>query len=118
MVTSSKHFYHITLSNKYLSPTFKSFQCFPNNYYLFLKNYIAVNEITGRCFNYRENVILGEYDTRNETDCVEFEGEKQCAPPARTYKVDRYIVHPGWHEKREDDIALVRLAEQVKFNGE
>lgn len=66
---------------------------------------------------YRENVILGEYDTRNETDCVEFETGRQCAPPARKFKVDVYIVHPGWRRNLDDDIALIRLDEQVQFNG-
>lgn len=71
----------------------------------------------GVFFYFRENVVLGEYDTRNETDCVEFQGAKQCAPPARIYKVSHYVTHPGWQQRGEDDIALVRLAERVHFNG-
>lgn len=65
----------------------------------------------------RENVVLGEYDTRTKTDCVEVDGYRQCAPPAKSFKVQRAFLHPGWRERQEDDIALLRLDKRVQFNG-
>lgn len=62
-------------------------------------------------------MILGEYDTRTKIDCVEMDGFRQCAPPAKTYKMQRAILHPGWREKGQDDIALLRLDSRVQFNG-
>lgn len=68
-------------------------------------------------FFYRESVVLGEYDTRTKNDCVVVDGFRQCAPPAKYYKIQRAILHPRWREKHEDDIALLRLEKRVQFNG-
>ncbi|XP_031332996.1 phenoloxidase-activating factor 3-like isoform X2 [Photinus pyralis] len=65
------------------------------------------------------NVILGEYDTRNETDCVHFHGRQWCADPRLVVPVQEIIIHPHWNQKPpatvDGDIALVRLAYDVRF---
>ena len=65
------------------------------------------------------NVILGEYDTRNETDCINIFGITSCADPPLIVPVDAIIVHPEWYRKPpatiNHDIALVRLITDVKF---
>lgn len=65
------------------------------------------------------SVVLGEYDTRNETDCIDMLGIQSCADPPVVISVENVIIHPNWNKKPpatiDHDIALIRLAEAVKF---
>ncbi|KAK5649795.1 hypothetical protein RI129_000824 [Pyrocoelia pectoralis] len=45
------------------------------------------------------NVILGEYDTRNITDCVHSHEITSCADPRLVVPVQEVIIHPNWHKK-------------------
>nr|ANH58161.1 prophenoloxidase activating proteinase 1 [Plutella xylostella] len=60
-------------------------------------------------------VRLGEYDTQTPIDCM----EKTCADPPQEIAVDRGIPHPGFadgNKNRQDDIALVRMAQRAAYN--
>ncbi|XP_053687417.1 transmembrane protease serine 9-like [Sabethes cyaneus] len=59
-------------------------------------------------------VRLGEHTIGQERDCNEL--NKDCAPPVRDYNIECITTHPGYSfRKRSDDIALVRLSEDVKY---
>lgn len=60
-------------------------------------------------------VVLGEYDINNSTDCV----DNECAPDPIIAGVEKIVVHPEWLVKERPffhDIAIIRLNRTVKFN--
>lgn len=60
-------------------------------------------------------IRLGEYDTTTTEDCV----GNECADPILEIPVDRAIPHSGYSDRninRKDDIALVRLANRVRYS--
>ncbi|KAF5298247.1 hypothetical protein FQR65_LT09758 [Abscondita terminalis] len=65
------------------------------------------------------SVVFGEYDTRNESDCLNMLGIRSCADPPLIAPVDSIIIHPNWNNKPpatiDHDIALVRLNNVIKF---
>ncbi|XP_068632384.1 phenoloxidase-activating enzyme 1-like [Battus philenor] len=61
-----------------------------------------------------KSVRLGEYDIQTEIDCIDGE----CADPYQEIAVLSAHPHPGFVDgkvNREDDIALVRLAQRAKY---
>lgn len=73
-----------------------------------------------KCFNFSLSVILGEYNTTTDPDCVPDFDALDCAPPKVTIRVEKVIQHPNWvvaEPQFYDDIALVRLDTKVTFSG-
>ncbi|KAI4459021.1 tryptase-related [Holotrichia oblita] len=73
----------------------------------------------GHCINEREgklvNVILGEHNTTTPIDCH----FNACAPRPKVIAIEKITQHPGWVSGSPqffDDIALLRLAEDVQFS--
>ncbi|KAJ8974778.1 hypothetical protein NQ317_002492 [Molorchus minor] len=63
-------------------------------------------------------VVLGEYDTRNETDCIYMEFGKDCADPSKTYGIEKIIPHRSYNDSTtKHDIALIRLNQEVMFTN-
>ncbi|CAK1600806.1 unnamed protein product [Parnassius mnemosyne] len=57
---------------------------------------------------------LGEYDIQTDIDCI----DRDCADPYQEIPVISAHAHPGFvdgKKNREDDIALARLAQRVKY---
>lgn len=58
---------------------------------------------------------LGEYDVQSEIDCM----NDSCADPPVEVPVDSAHPHSGYSDQntdKRDDIALVRLAQRVKYS--
>ncbi|XP_023021609.2 uncharacterized protein isoform X1 [Leptinotarsa decemlineata] len=61
-------------------------------------------------------VILGEYDTRNETDCIYLPFGKKCADPSKVYGIGSVVEHKEFDGVNgTDDIALIVLDREVEF---
>ncbi|XP_055586121.1 serine protease 7-like [Uranotaenia lowii] len=60
-------------------------------------------------------VRLGEYDTRTDPDCDEYQ---DCAPPFRRYTVAEYRTHPNFTRtvRSGNDIGLLRLNPVIVFS--
>ncbi|GJQ74219.1 hypothetical protein Trydic_g19126 [Trypoxylus dichotomus] len=74
----------------------------------------------GHCIKDRNvklvNVVLGEHNTSSPIDCF----YKSCAPEPKVIRIEKIIEHPGWTDGRPqfyDDIALLRLSEDVEFSN-
>lgn len=67
----------------------------------------------------RKTVKLGEYNTNKTTDCVTYEDYDECSDPVIDVNVEEVIVHPLYNFPAEVryDIALTRLAKNIRFNG-
>lgn len=66
------------------------------------------------------NVILGEYNSDTQLDCIEEDGEKKCAPPVQTIEVAEAIYHKDYDPKSvgfNGDIGLLRLKEKAIFRS-
>lgn len=66
-------------------------------------------------------VRLGEYDTKQNPDCIGNDGT-DCASPYRDYAVEYTVYHPDYVVSIEylysiHDIALVRTKKTVLFEG-
>ncbi|XP_063911854.1 serine protease easter-like [Zophobas morio] len=58
------------------------------------------------------SVVLGEYDVRNETDCL---GD-DCADPIQEIPVESYNMHPDYKLTTfANDIALIRMSREVEY---
>lgn len=59
------------------------------------------------------DVRLGEWNITSDPDC-----EDDCFDPVKDYKVDKVIIHEKYvtRAKQHHDIALLRLAEPVKYS--
>lgn len=70
---------------------------------------------------WRESVVLGEYNTETETDCIEYdEGITDCADEPKVFPIKTVELHPQWdyHSgNKENDIALLRLDRPVDYTG-
>lgn len=63
-------------------------------------------------------VRLGEYDINKDVDCQKFGMQQVCSPPVRDVGIDRIFIHPEHNvRKRINDIALIRLQENIRFDG-
>lgn len=63
----------------------------------------------------RVNVVLGEHNISSPIDCH----LKACAPKPKVVAIEKVTQHPDWLNGRPqffDDIALLRLAEDVQFS--
>ena len=59
-------------------------------------------------------MVLGEYDVRNETDCL---GD-DCADPIQEIPVESYNMHPDYKLTTfANDIALIRMSREVEYTG-
>ncbi|XP_053683622.1 chymotrypsinogen A-like [Sabethes cyaneus] len=75
---------------------------------------------TADCFAYSlpEKVRLGEHTINKDIDCNN--RDEDCAPPVRDYDIECFTVHSKFSLRSvsgADDIALVRLSEDVRFDG-
>lgn len=75
-----------------------------------LKFQSHLSQFVLRC---RDSVILGEYDVTKDPDCDgDFCSSKQ------DVKVEQVIAHPQYQQAGNvNDIALVRLAQNVQYSG-
>ncbi|XP_018568841.1 serine protease easter-like [Anoplophora glabripennis] len=61
-------------------------------------------------------IVLGEYDTRNKTDCIYMGTGQDCADPPEIYGVESIIPHKMYTSSAtQHDIALLRLDKEVTF---
>ncbi|KAF2887771.1 hypothetical protein ILUMI_18402 [Ignelater luminosus] len=61
-------------------------------------------------------VRLGEYNIKNETDCVNTTGIKECSDPAEDFGIEKIIIHPNFVKyDTKHDIALLRLNRTVTY---
>lgn len=70
--------------------------------------------------NCRESVRLGEYDTLTENDCVEeVDDTITCNNGSVSIPIQEFVVHNAFKRGQypKNDIALLRLARLVTFNG-
>lgn len=72
-------------------------------------------------FFYRVGVRLGEYNTDTDVDCVSNGpiGE-ECSDPPQNIPVEDRIAHENYDpqdQNQYNDIALLRLSRDAKFNG-
>ncbi|XP_058836639.1 transmembrane protease serine 9-like [Topomyia yanbarensis] len=58
-------------------------------------------------------VLLGEHSIDQDTDCI---GNDDCAPPVRQYRIECVMKYPGYQSRVADNIALIRLSEDVIFD--
>ncbi|KAJ3627225.1 hypothetical protein MTP99_014622 [Tenebrio molitor] len=64
-----------------------------------------------------QSVILGEYDTRNETDCIYQKYGQDCADPPQEFPANDYVMHPNYDSSSMiNDIAIIRLDRKVVFS--
>lgn len=71
--------------------------------------------------NFSLHVLLGEYDRKTNPDCVQTLDGQSCAPSSQLIRVEERIMHPAWVKSEPqiyNDIALLRMAERPKFNGD
>ncbi|XP_018568826.1 serine protease 7-like [Anoplophora glabripennis] len=65
------------------------------------------------------NVRLGEWDLRQEVDCIRVGGSKYCNKPPQDFGVSDILIHPD-HQKRfskgAGDIALIRLNRNITYS--
>lgn len=67
---------------------------------------------------YRSNIRLGEYDTANDTDCLDDSKVYECADAVQDFGIERIIVHPGYDKKhRKNNVGLIRLNRKVFYSG-
>ncbi|KAL3276740.1 hypothetical protein HHI36_012110 [Cryptolaemus montrouzieri] len=61
-------------------------------------------------------IILGEYDTRNKTDCIYNKYGSDCADPVQEIEMKAFIIHPGYMSGYTDnDIGIIKLREKVRY---
>ncbi|KAF2896087.1 hypothetical protein ILUMI_10085 [Ignelater luminosus] len=81
----------------------------------------CVDNIAVKSVGKPTNVILGEFDTRTETDCINTLGFEDCADPPVKIPIEEIIIYPEWYKKPSaeinHDIALLRLAQNVKYTS-
>lgn len=72
-------------------------------------------------FNFRTNVIVGEYDiTHHGKDCAtDIDGVSDCTDGAISIPVEDIQIHPSYsgEDSSQGDIALIRLAKAVPYTG-
>ncbi|XP_053683596.1 enteropeptidase-like [Sabethes cyaneus] len=94
-------------------------KCYMKGYGAFTKvqHYITwISEITGMNFQRNTKVRLGEHTLNQYYDCND--GGEDCAPPVQDYNVECITIHSGFNSGVfTDDIALLRLTEDVHFEG-
>lgn len=67
---------------------------------------------------YRKFVRVGELNLQTKVDCEHFETETLCGDPYVDIPVRRAIIHEKYQRKTlKNDIALIHLAEKIKFTG-
>ncbi|CAG9769235.1 unnamed protein product [Ceutorhynchus assimilis] len=63
-------------------------------------------------------LVLGEYDTRNETDCIYTKFGSDCADPPEYFNFERIIVHESFSSNgTANDIALIRVDRDIQFTN-
>ncbi|RZB70352.1 uncharacterized protein BDFB_004195 [Asbolus verrucosus] len=64
-----------------------------------------------------QSVILGEYDIRNETDCIYQRYGEDCADPPQVFSAKDYVIHPNYNSSTMiNDIAIIRLDRKAIFS--
>ncbi|KAJ3654563.1 hypothetical protein Zmor_013741 [Zophobas morio] len=64
-----------------------------------------------------QSVILGEFDTRNETDCIYQKYGEDCADPPQEFNAYDYVMHPDYNSRLMiNDIAIIRLDRKAIFS--
>ncbi|XP_018568842.1 serine protease 7-like [Anoplophora glabripennis] len=65
------------------------------------------------------NVRLGEWDLRQEVDCVTTAGFNICNKPPENFGIEQTLVHPDYDIRSADrygDIALIRVNREIKYS--
>ena len=63
-------------------------------------------------------MILGEFDTRKETDCLYQKYGEDCADPPQEFNAYDYVMHPDYNSRLMiNDIAIIRLDRKAIFSG-
>ncbi|CAG9856891.1 unnamed protein product [Phyllotreta striolata] len=61
-------------------------------------------------------VILGEYDSSKNPDCVSTPQSVKCAHPSKAYQISEIVKHPQFVlQNAQNDIALIKLDREVEF---
>lgn len=66
----------------------------------------------------RKNIILGEWNTATDPDCIDYpDGVRDCSDPIIVIAPEEIIPHPEFNVKNqmEHDIGLIRLRRDVVF---
>lgn len=81
---------------------------------------IFLGSISSRKLFYsRDSVILGEYDTRHQMDCIHYYGHRDCSEKPIKRNIQEVILHPNWKWSYFDnDVALIRMSSPVEYSGE
>lgn len=68
---------------------------------------------------FRESVVLGEYNTATDIDCIEYEeGDQDCADEPKIIPIQSTVLHPQWkYPDRDNDIALLKLVAPVNYTS-
>lgn len=64
----------------------------------------------------RISIRLGEHQISTASDCLTIRGIYTCAPPVEDVDVEQVFVYEGY-SGLYNDVALVKLARDVQFNG-
>ena len=70
-------------------------------------------------FSFRTVIRLGEHNLRTEIDCIQSRRSKsKCINSVKDFTPSRIIIHPQFNTNVfTNDIAMIRLSNQVQFNG-
>lgn len=77
---------------------------------------ISPNTLQSNRFELK-GVRLGEYNLLTSPDCGEgVRDEYLCAPEAIDFSIEQQIIHENFNENHHNDIALLKLHKDVKYN--
>lgn len=66
------------------------------------------------------NVRLGEWDIRQEVDCVKLQGFDFCNEAPQNFDIEETVIHPDYNIRsanRYGDIALIRVNRDIKYSS-
>ena len=70
-------------------------------------------------FFFHREIVLGEHRTDTDPDCASKENGGKCSPPKISRGIKEIIIHESYtKEGFKNDIALIRLDQEVTLNSE